>query len=98
VLHRADPKWKPYFDHAYGKRPREELFDLKKDPHAMTNVAADPQYAAVLDKLRTQLLDELRRTGDPRLIEDGKFFETPPLAGPVPPDAEQGRRRQKKSK
>ena len=98
VLHRADPKWKPYFDHAYGKRPREELFDLKKDPHEMTNVAADPQYAAVLDKLRAQLLDELKRTGDPRLIDDGKFFETPPLACPVPPDAEQGRGRRKKAK
>ena len=26
---------------------------------------------------------ELTRTGDPRLIDDGKFFETPPMAGPV---------------
>lgn len=28
-------------------------------------------------------MDELRRTGDPRLVDDGKFFETPPMAGPV---------------
>ena len=35
VNRRNDPKWKAYFDHAYGKRPREELFDLKKDPHQM---------------------------------------------------------------
>jgi hypothetical protein len=28
-------------------------------------------------------LDELRRTADPRLVDDGKFFETPPMAGPV---------------
>jgi hypothetical protein len=25
----------------------------------------------------------LRDTNDPRLIEDGKFFETPPMAGVV---------------
>ena len=25
----------------------------------------------------------LRDTNDPRLVENGKFFETPPMAGPV---------------
>ena len=28
-------------------------------------------------------MDELKRTGDPRVVDDGKFFETPPMAGPV---------------
>jgi uncharacterized sulfatase len=83
VTHRDDPRWKPYFDHAYGKRPREELFDLTKDPHQTKNVAADPAYATVVAALRERLLGELRRTGDPRLVDDGKFFETPPLAGPA---------------
>lgn len=83
VTHRDDPKWKPYFDHAYGKRPREELFDLTEDPHQMHNVAGDSAYASVAEKLRERLLDELKRTGDPRLIDDGKFFETPPMAGPI---------------
>ena len=40
VDRRSDSDWKPYFDHAYGKRPRAELFDLSKDPHQMRNVAA----------------------------------------------------------
>lgn len=26
-------------------------------------------------------MNYLRKTNDPRLIEDGKFFETPPMAG-----------------
>ncbi len=80
VSHREDPRWTPLFDHAYGKRPREELFDLEQDPHQMRNVAADPSYAAVVAELRGRLLDELQKTGDPRLVDDGKFFETPPLA------------------
>jgi arylsulfatase A-like enzyme len=83
VDHRNDPQWKRYFDHAYGKRPGEELFDLKKDPHQMHNVAADPAYTSIAARLRKQLLDELKRTGDPRLVDNGKFFETPPMAGPV---------------
>jgi N-sulfoglucosamine sulfohydrolase len=96
VDRRKDPKWKAYFDHAYGKRPREELFDLNKDPHQMHNVAKDPAYASVVNELRQRLLNELERTGDPRLIDDGRFFETPPLAGPLPDDVAKPNRRRKK--
>lgn len=97
VERRKNPKWKAYFDHAYGKRPREELFDLKKDPHQMHNVAADPAYAPVVNELRQRLLDELKRTGDPRLIDDGRFFETPPMAGPLPDDVPKPNRRRRKN-
>ncbi|MEX2138621.1 MAG: sulfatase [Pirellulales bacterium] len=83
VGRRNDPKWKPLFELAYGKRPREELYNLKSDPHQVVNVAADPKYAKVRAELEQRLLGELRRTGDPRLVDNGKFFETPPLAGPV---------------
>jgi hypothetical protein len=27
--------------------------------------------------------EPLKRTGDPRLVDDGRFFETPPMAGSV---------------
>ncbi len=83
VAHREDPRWSSLFNHAYGKRPREELFDLKKDPHQMRNVAADPSYQEVAAELRQRLFDELIHTGDPRLANDGEFFETPPMAGPL---------------
>jgi len=87
VLHRNDPQGKPYYDHAYGKRAGVELFDLKKDPHQMKNVAADPAYASTVARMREQLIAELKRTGDPRLVDDGAFFENPPMAGPIPADA-----------
>lgn len=93
VDHRNDPRWKSYYDHAYEKRPREELFDMEKDPHQMRNVAADPAYAAVVADLRKRLMSELESSGDPRVIDDGKFFETPPLAGPIPADAQRPRRK-----
>lgn len=83
VGHRHDRQWKSLYDLAYGKRPREELYDLKHDPHQVRNVAADPAYAAIRDELRQRLLDELKRTGDPRLVDDGRFYESPPLAGPA---------------
>ena len=61
----------------------EELYDLKTDPHQMNNLASDPKHADTVTKLRARLMAELKETGDPRLIDDGKFFETPPMSGPV---------------
>ncbi|MEO0509334.1 MAG: sulfatase [Verrucomicrobiota bacterium] len=84
VSNRNDTAVKPFFENAYGKRPREELFDLNKDPDQMENLAADPAYASVVTALRKQLMTELAETEDPRLIDDGRFFETPPMAGPMP--------------
>jgi arylsulfatase A-like enzyme len=84
VGQRDNPKWKWHYDLAYGKRPHKELYDLKTDPHQVRNVAADPAYSAVLAQLERQLMAELEQTGDPRLIDGGRFFETPPLAGPLP--------------
>ena len=60
-----------------------ELYDLKNDPHEIKNVADDPAYASVKADLEKRLMAELSRTGDPRLVDNGKFYETPPRAGPV---------------
>jgi hypothetical protein len=38
----------------------------------------------VVKEMTERLFTILRETGDPRMIEDGKYFETPPLAGPLP--------------
>ena len=83
VSNRKDPAVRAIFDSVYGKRPREELYDLNKDPDQMNNLAANPKYAGTVKKLRKRLINYLRETNDPRLIEDGKFFETPPMAGVV---------------
>jgi N-sulfoglucosamine sulfohydrolase len=92
---RNDPQWKDLFTAVYGKRPREELYDLRTDPYQMKNVAADPAYATQRAELEARLMKELKDTGDPRLVDDGKFFETPPMAGPVddgePPAKKKGK-------
>jgi len=85
---RNTQEWKAHFDWVYGKRPKYELYDLKKDPHETKNVADDPAYAEVKSSLENELMDELTRTGDPRLVDDGKFFETPPMAGPLADERE----------
>ncbi|HEY0981934.1 sulfatase family protein [Schlesneria sp.] len=82
VSQRRSPHWKAHFDWVYGKRPREELYDLRQDPHQVKNVANDAEYANARVTLERQLLQELQQTGDPRLIDEGSYFETPPVGGP----------------
>ena len=73
---RKKPELKSFVEFAWGKRPAEELYDLKKDPNQMANLAMDPEYAATRDALRKQLMTELETNHDPRL--DGDAFDKPP--------------------
>ncbi len=84
IKHRADPEWKPFYDLAFAKRPREQLFVIADDLHQLRNVAADPKYESVRAELNQKLMSELTRTNDPRVTGDKQFFEKPPLAGPLP--------------
>jgi N-sulfoglucosamine sulfohydrolase len=93
---RHDPRWRTLFDKEFGKRPREELYDLRKDPHQTKNVAQELAYASTRESLEKRLLNELIRTEDPRLIDDGKYFETPPLSGPVAKNAAASKKKGKK--
>ena len=79
VAHRNDAQWKRFYDIAVARRPGEQLYDLKKDPYQMTNVAADKRYAATRAKLAAQLMKILTDAGDPRVTGDGMTFERAPF-------------------
>ncbi len=50
--------------------PAVELFDLKKDPSSFYNLAEDPAYQVIRQRLETALLDFRGRSGDPFLDPD----------------------------
>ena len=54
------------FDLSFGKRPKEELYDCRKDPFQMTNLASKAEYRKVLRQLSDRLTEHLKATGDPR--------------------------------
>ena len=76
VEHRNEKHLEKFIDFAWSKRPAEELYDVRKDPHQLNNLAGDPVYAPVLKKLRDQLMMELKNNNDPRLLDDA--FDRPP--------------------
>ncbi|WP_167613580.1 sulfatase [Maribellus sediminis] len=71
----SNPKYHLYYDLCFAKRPQEELFDVIADPYQMHNLAADPDYQNLKDSLATLLINELKRTEDPRILNNGIDFD-----------------------
>jgi N-sulfoglucosamine sulfohydrolase len=59
---------------AFLHRPAEELYDLRKDPAEVHNVAADPAYRAVLERMRAELTKFRADTRDPWLPGQAAVF------------------------
>ena len=45
----------------------EEFYDFENDPDGLHNLIDDPSYKEQIDKLRKELLDWMKKTGDPAL-------------------------------
>jgi hypothetical protein len=74
----ADPHWALCF----GKRPSEELYDLKRDSDCVRNLATDPAFADRKRELERQMVSELKAQEDPRMFSQGEVFEQHPYANP----------------
>ena len=57
---------KKLFELSFGKRPGEELYDCRKDPFQMRNLADDPACKSIKEKLSARLTAYLKETNDPR--------------------------------
>ena len=84
IYNRAREDVKPLFQLGFGKRLREELYDLRKDPDYMVNVAYDDEYEQIRADLYSRLIAVLEEQDDPRVTESPSRFEFPPYGGPVP--------------
>ncbi|MCS7470217.1 sulfatase [Stieleria sp. ICT_E10.1] len=63
-----------------GLRPGEELYDIVCDPDCLNNLAADPSFGKIRERLSNLLDSYLRRTGDVRVTapEKANVWETYP--------------------
>ncbi len=94
IFNRAEPEVAPLYELSFGKRPQEELYDLRSDPNYMNNLAADPAYQQTRQELHDQLMQILHEQNDPRVTESPPRFELPPYAGPNPAEWNAERARQ----
>lgn len=67
LAHRDDPAVAKQFALIFGKRPAEELYDLRSDPAQIQNVAAEAKYADTLRQLRARVDVWMKETHDLRV-------------------------------
>jgi len=95
MAHRNDPKVRPLFEHGFGKRPEEQLFDIAKDPGCLRNLAPDSAHAATRKSMRATLEAALRDHKDPRVTGNPDIWERYPRYSAMRPElggfAEQGK-------
>lgn len=75
-----------FFAMSFGKRPAEELYELRSDPGQTRNVAGEARLAKVKASLSAKVDAWMRETADPRAKGPTDFWDKVPYTG--------GRRRQ----
>lgn len=76
LKHRNDSKIQPFFELAVGKRPAEELYDIKNDPYCLKNLTEDKNFEEELLEHRRALGSYLMQTNDPRVTGNGDIYES----------------------
>lgn len=66
----------------FGKRPAEELFDLRADPDCVNNLATAPEHQERLRAMEARMLAKLKEQEDPRVLGSGEVFDNYLYAGP----------------
>jgi arylsulfatase A-like enzyme len=69
-----------FWQQNFGKKPSEELYDIREDPWMLENLADHPDFQELKDQLKQQLTEELSAEGDPRMSGGGKEFDQYPYA------------------
>jgi len=61
--------------HFFKAKPVELLFDVKEDPHEVRNLAANPQFAAVLKDLRGRLQQKVKGINDLSFYPENQMID-----------------------
>jgi len=72
---RVNPETFNYWYWSFGKRPPQELYDIKKDPECLHNLAELDEYRDVKNNLKIQMEAELTHQKDPRVLGTGDIFD-----------------------
>lgn len=81
LAHRHEAAASRPFTLAFAKRPAEELYDLREDPHQIHNLAGRPAHADRQRDLRAALERWMKETRDPRADGGGDEFDSYPYFG-----------------
>jgi arylsulfatase A-like enzyme len=75
-------QWQPHVDLCFGKRPPEELYDVRKDPWQLHNLAGQAAYRNAQTALAARVTGWMRATEDPRANGWTDLWDKAPYSGP----------------
>lgn len=58
----------------WGKKPIEELYDWQTDPQELNNLAKDPAYAEIINRLKSKMHDWMVETRDLGLLPEAEYM------------------------
>ncbi|MCW2119027.1 sulfatase [Flavobacterium sp. 7A] len=70
-----------YWELNFGKRGENELYNIKKDPYCVTNLASDTHYSKLMATMNKELTKKLIKENDPRILGNGDVFDHYPYFG-----------------
>ncbi len=76
LQNKEEPNVRELYDLAFGKRPAEELYDLRTDHWQIHNIAQDTRYTKTRNSMRSIMEQRLAATGDPRVLGNGSVFDS----------------------
>jgi len=66
----------------FDKRTADELYNKTADTFCIKNLASDKKYAGLLQQMKKQMEQELKKQNDPRMFGKGDVFDKYPHAKP----------------
>ena len=79
------PEYALFREMSLAPRPELELYEVKKDPAQLNNLADNPAHTTTLRQLDERLTRTLIERRDPRALGNGEFFDTAPTTRPQQP-------------
>ncbi|MCA1759136.1 MAG: DUF4976 domain-containing protein, partial [Bacteroidales bacterium] len=58
----------------WNKKPVEELYDWQTDPQELNNLAGDPAYAEIINRLKSKMHDWMVETHDLGLLPEAEYM------------------------
>lgn len=83
INHYGEPGLGAFWEFCLGKRPVEELYDLRQDPFCLQNLADIPAYGLLKMRLQQQMIAALTAEGDWRMQGRGHAYEQFPYTHPA---------------
>jgi len=63
---KENPDFQIFYRLAFEKRPEVEMYDIRKDPGCLLNLAGHEKYKEIAGRLRLKLMNALKQQHDPR--------------------------------